>query len=153
MQISLFPMKSKLVFGGELLKGKRKSKRPLSSKVPLHIVLRANQSTLYRNRKSVQNFWDKFARQFGIVTYELAICSNHVHAVARIQSQRQYNRFIQSFSGAVAKTLKLKWVLRPFTRLVTWGKDFKKVCAYVILNMKEAEGVVAYRPRGRFSSS
>jgi len=39
------------------------------------------------------------------------------------------------------------WQFRPFTRVLTWGRNFRVCCAYVIQNKLEAMGFVPYRAR------
>ena len=41
------------------------------------------------------------------------------------------------------------WQTRIFSRIVSWGREFKAVKAYVIQNTLEALGLVSYKPRGR----
>ncbi|MEZ0391905.1 MAG: hypothetical protein ACAH59_06800, partial [Pseudobdellovibrionaceae bacterium] len=42
--------------------------------------------------------------------------------------------------------LKTLFTLRPFTRLISWGRDFKSVVEYLILNQMEARGLIS-RPK------
>jgi hypothetical protein len=147
-QMSLFNLKQELAFGGELLIGKRKSKRPLNTRDPIHLVLRCDKPILRKNERLVADVWKKFKTKFGVKNYELSINSNHMHAVIRIHSQRLYNHFVQAFCGALALKLGIKWIVRPFTRVVSgWGKAFKKIKEYVELNWLETRGLVEYQPR------
>lgn len=41
------------------------------------------------------------------------------------------------------------WSLILYTRIVSWGRDYLTVKAYVIQNTKEALGLIAYQPRKR----
>jgi putative transposase len=147
-QLELFNLKQELAFGGELLIGKRKSKRPLSTKNPIHLVLRADKPLLKKNERAVADIWKRFAKKFGIKTYDSSINSNHMHAVIRIHSQAQYNRFIQALAGTIVARIGIKWLVRPFTRIVAgWGKAFKKAKSYVELNWLESWGLIEYQPR------
>lgn len=42
------------------------------------------------------------------------------------------------------------WDFRPFSRVLYWGKDFKKCCAYVRQNVLEALGFIDYKPRKNY---
>lgn len=152
-QLSLFHLKQQLVFGGELLKGKRKSIRPLSTKHAIHLVLRCDRAILKRHEREIAQIWKKFKRRFGVRNYESSVNSNHIHAVIRIHSRATYNQFIQAFCGTVARQIGIKWIYRPFTRILSgWGKAFQHAKSYVQMNWLETWGLVAYQPRmSRFS--
>ncbi len=38
---------------------------------------------------------------------------------------------------------------RPFSRVLSWGRDYLTCCNYVVQNTLEALGFIAYQPRGR----
>ncbi|MBL7714035.1 MAG: transposase [Bdellovibrionales bacterium] len=42
------------------------------------------------------------------------------------------------------------WDARPFTRIIEWGRDYRRVCAYLMQNTLEALGFVPYRPRNKY---
>jgi hypothetical protein len=39
------------------------------------------------------------------------------------------------------------WQFRPFSRVMSWGRDFKNGCKYVVQNTLEALGFIPYKPR------
>ncbi|MEQ1666349.1 MAG: transposase [Bdellovibrionales bacterium] len=148
------PSKDGTSFGGELSKGKRKSRRPLDVKKPLHLVLRVQVSrpgtgSLFKNQTFINEKLKKFAKKFGIAIYGKAIVSNHIHLVLKFSHRLNYISFIRSVAGVLAKTLNVKWTLLPFTRIVTWGRDFKNTLKYVLQNELEALGIIDYQPRKR----
>jgi putative transposase len=148
IQLDLFKDKISLSFGGDLLKNKRKSARPLSTRDPIHLVLRAERSNLRRHGKQIRHYWGGFSKRFGVKTYESSLNSNHIHAVIRIHSRRMYTQFIQALCGALTKTLQIKWKVRPFTRIISgWGKAYKAAKDYARLNFLEANGYIDYKPR------
>lgn len=126
-------------------KGRRKSRRPLSTRHPIHLVMHADSSELRKREREFQRHWHRFARQFGVNTYRLVMNSNHVHAVIRLHELKSYSRFIQALTGTLARKFALRWRERPVTRLVNWGKDFKRLCQYVKLNFLEANSFLAYQ--------
>ena len=42
------------------------------------------------------------------------------------------------------------WEFRPFSRVVSWGRDFKTCVKYLNQNVLEAFGFVPYKPRKNF---
>lgn len=137
-------------FGGELLRKKRHSKRPLSNKNPLHTVLAADMTssgTLLKYRNAIDNTFKTFAQKFGIKIYRKAINSNHIHLVALYPSRLQYKKFIRALTGSMSKKLKIKWRLRPWTRILHWGKAFKIALQYILQNHLEATNQIPYQNR------
>lgn len=162
-------------FGGSLLKkSNAKNKRPLSSKLPIHVVLRSdvaqgNLSLLnkqYKIKKIIQNK----ASLFGIKIYSYANAGNHIHLLIHIKSGNNiqakilWSKFIKSITGLIARLVtgaekstpfKNKfWTHKPFTRLVrSWLADFKQVKKYIFQNELETVGVIKYVSRKpKFSS-
>ncbi len=143
-------------FGGSLLEGKRKAERPLSTKHPLHLILKSSCSGVFNpGNISLEKLIRSQAKKFGIKIYELALNWSHIHFILKIESRKDYNKFIRSLTAALAKRIrKLKphleviFDLRPFTRIISWGRDFKRVLEYALLNQMEAFGLVK-RPKKR----
>lgn len=144
-QLSFFPMPNQI---GKLFvpqKGKRKSKRPLSHKHPIHLVLRSETSDLKKNERIIGKTWQRFGGKFGIKTYRLVICANHIHAIVRLHNERAYILFVRALTGTLARTKRIRWLNRPCTRIATWGRDFKKLCEYLNLNFLEANGFLDHQ--------
>ncbi len=152
-QMALFQMeKIKHEFGGELLTGKRKTRRPLSTKQPLHLVLRADVSksgilTHYKRRGMIERLIHIYKKKYGVKIYRLAVVENHIHLLIKIDRRDSYTSFVRVLAGVLAKRLQVKWPWRPFTRIVQWGRDFTRAAKYVIQNQMEAAGVIYYKPR------
>lgn len=106
-QQSFFKPQNKF-FGGALLKGKRKSLRPLSSKDAIHFVMRScwargNDSFLSkRNRELIGSILTNFSKKFGVKIYERAINGNHIHLLLRITNRVLYKAFIKAVTGKIA---------------------------------------------------
>jgi hypothetical protein len=140
-------------FGGELLRHKRKGMRPLSTKNPLHLVLRADIETsgsLLKYRSLINSTLSRYSKKCDIKIYEQGLAYNHFHVVLRFKNRKNYKSFIRAISGVLAKALKLKWVYRPFTKVIDWGRHFKKACAYALQNELEGLGIIPYQERGRY---
>ncbi len=178
-----FIKNAKTYFGGEHLVGKRKSKRPLSIKKPIHLVLRSMNFKIFRPKnQSLERLIHQTAKESGVKIYELAINWSHIHFVIKIESREAYVRFVRVLNSKLALALarvqnrklldpntfsrdqrrshasivssasntsdandpnenKLKlFTLRPFTRILEWGRDYKNGISYLKLNQKEARG-------------
>ena len=200
-QQSFFKSQKKF-FGGALLKGKRKSIRPLSSKDSIHLVLRSGWATgkdsflATRNCKAVDRIIMHFAKKFGVKIYERSINGNHIHLLLKITNRFLYRAFIKAVSGKIASHVmgnqsfkvfrrsrqksnegsvwgdaskdehkatedeckapeksQSFWEFRPFSRIVSWGKDYKTCAAYLRQNILEALGFVPYKARKNYYSA
>lgn len=137
-------------FGGSLLHGKRKTKRPLSTKHPIHLIIKSCHKGVFApGNRSLEKLIYETASKFNIKIYDLALNWSHIHFLIRIRAPRDYNAFIRSLTSVISLRIrKIKpdfekiFTLRPFTRVLSWGKDFKKVFAYLVLNQLEASGFI-----------
>lgn len=135
-------------FGGSMLIGKRKSLRPLSTKHPIHLVLKSCQRGVFApGNQSLEKLIRKIAFKYQIKVYDLALNWTHIHFLIRISSRKNYNGFVRELSSLLANKIRLAkpnltaiFTLRPFTRILTWGKQFKSVFDYHLLNKLEAVG-------------
>ncbi len=154
-----FAKKNALEFGGSLLKGNARSKRPLDSKKPIHLVLRraANQPSMRspKNYLLVDIVIKEAAKEYGVTVYSFANVGNHLHLALRISSRRLWSRFIREITGRIAQHIgqtKGFWMHKPFTRVVSgWGKAYTIVRKYIHLNNLEAEGKIDRRKIETFS--
>jgi REP element-mobilizing transposase RayT len=167
-------------FGGQLLHGRRRGQRPLSIKEAIHLVLRSswawsvNSFLKPHNKHAIEKIIAATAEKYGVRIYNKAIASNHVHLMVRIHSRPLYKTFIRVLAGKVAshvmknqsfklfrRTLRgdppeiqgkgqAFWQFRPFTRLLHWGRDFKKCCDYLKQNTLEALGFTPFKQRKNY---
>lgn len=152
-QQSLFKLSNyKSDFGGSL--NSKHQRRPLSSQLPMHLVLRCEISrsgSLLKNRKKIESYFKKFEQSFGVKIYKKALVSNHCHIVALFHSRLQYRQFIRALTGALAKSLQVQFLFRPWTRLLQWGRAFNTAIQYTIQNNLEALGLIPYQLRKKSS--
>ncbi|MGE0762324.1 MAG: transposase [Bdellovibrionales bacterium] len=151
-------------FGGALLKkAKNRHARPLSTKEPLHLVLRSSRArgdwSFYkpRNRKIIQEGLSRLCRKYGVKVEQFANAGNHLHLLLRIKNRQTYFPFIRGLTGLIAlqvtASTKLKqlcgrfWDARPFTRVVFGWRGYQIAKDYVLLNQLESWGVVPYQRR------
>lgn len=145
-------------FGGSLLKGNAREKRPLNSKLPLHLVLRADVQGL-QSMRHPQRFGminkkvTDTAAKYGVRIYEYANVGNHIHLLVRVPKLSLWGAFIRELTGRIAhymqdlggrKKGRKFWLHKPFTRVVRgWRKAFVSLKEYVILNQWEADGNIS----------
>jgi REP element-mobilizing transposase RayT len=122
-------------------RGKRKCARPLSLRAPTHLVLKAwDRTLLFQNKPLIQGQIHKLSRQFGIRVYGLAVQSDHIHGVMKVPSRRLYRAWIRALAGTLARKIPgLKWKFIPFTKILTWGIQFKRALDYLMANQREAD--------------
>lgn len=162
-QISFFKDKIPRHFGGLLLKGNAKVARPLSTKEPVHLVLKSAYAVgiMSMLQKYNVNKIDKIIRSHAklcrIRIYHFVNVGNHLHLVVKLDDRKLFAKFIRSVSGLIARHVLKKergpqnigenstnkrvafWVARPFTRLVSWGNDYKFVTRYIEKNRNQAK--------------
>lgn len=149
--------KPKDIFGGSLSLSHPKTKRPLDSKLPTHLVLRANRSVL--RRPGVLHLVNaqvrRSAKRHGVRIYEYANVGNHLHLLLKLANRRSWNAFIRELTGRLAQLAGTNhrtgprqrfWKHRPFTRIVRgWRKAYRLVKVYIRLNRIEAEEYLTAR--------
>ncbi len=135
--------------GGSLIHRKRKSKRVLDFKKSTHLVLRLKgrlPSFFNPRDRKLRLLFVRAAEKNGIKIYQLIFNHTHCHSVLKMESRDDYVRFIREITSklvgyfSVTTRLKLKGIFdsRPWTRIVQWGKDFKRVKNYMIKNEIES---------------
>jgi REP element-mobilizing transposase RayT len=155
--------------GGELSLGKRKTFRPIDPKQALHVVMRSSKakgqlSMLHpKNCNSIEKFVHKTAKRWGVRLYRYANVGNHLHLLIQVPTREAWKRFSKELSGGIAQILtgarkgsalmrsqdpslpesakRGFWDHLVFTRIVSFGRDFKCVARYLIKNLFEAAGV------------
>lgn len=168
-------------FGGAHLKNSHaKVKRPITTNRSMHLVLRSTHAkgerSFLRRAQQIQQIVNHQARLNGVKVYKFANGGNHLHLVVLPRSRHAFNAFIRALSGIIARVVmsvergvagssdtrarrskKLRaikfWDKRPFTRIIEWGRDYKKTCDYLLQNTLEALGFIPYQPRPRRNST
>lgn len=187
-QTSFLP-KQRREHGGILAIGKRRSRRPLNLKQPIHLTLRSDlakgRRSLMSHRLTVEKVLLKASKRFHIRIYEKAICGNHLHLLVKGQTREDLQNFFRVIAGHIAQEILREFPLQPFektkrggasgqitkkpkhpknqrkfwslllyTRIVTWGREYKAVKKYIIQNVNEALGLIKYKKRkSRFVGS
>jgi REP element-mobilizing transposase RayT len=133
--------------GGNLNKGKRKSTRPFSSKRPIHLILKA-EGNIFDDRSIIISTAASLSNRFGLRIYDLAPGHDHLHLVMKAPSREAYNKFIRALTGVIARTLgKNMWAQAPYTKIATWGRQYRNLQNYMEQNREEVLGKRVYKPR------
>jgi hypothetical protein len=67
----------------------------------------------------------------------------------RLQNKEDYTKFIRALTSKLASGIrkakpntKTIFTLRPFTRILSWGRDFRNALNYQMINQLEAKGLI-----------
>lgn len=147
--------------GGVLKQGKRKEMRPFDPKRPLHVVLRSSKargtrSMLTReNRAFIAKILNLSARKHSIKLMKSANVGNHLHLLVLARRRQQLRAFLREVSGTIAMKLTgackgseartAFWDFRPYSRIVSWGRDLNNLKLYFVKNLFEAAGLLTNR--------
>ena len=154
-QQSFFKKKIHKFFGGSLLKSNPKTKRPISTAQAIHLVLKSqhamgkNSMLHCYNTKKIESVILSQAKCWGIKIYHYVNVGNHLHLVIKLNNRRSFNPFIRAITGLIARhVLNAErgssknvqfWVTRPFTRIISWGKDYLNINKYMKKNKGQAK--------------
>jgi len=127
-QTSFLP-KQRREHGGILAVGKRRSRRPLNIKNPLHLTLRSDlakgRRSLMSHRLIVEKVLLKASKRFRVRIYEKAICGNHLHLLVKGQAREDLQNFFRVLAGHIAQEILRKYPLQPFERVERGGAPQK----------------------------
>ncbi len=162
-QLDFFKVPEKQ-FGGSLLKGNPRGKRPFTTKNALHVILKSkfalrDWSFIHKaNKSKIDYCLRRQAKNNGIRIYGLQIMSNHIHLNLLFPSRGAYISYVRAVSGIIPRLvmgcergrraiIEQFWEARPFTSIINWGRHFEIVKRYFSLNKLEALGFT--RPYAR----
>jgi len=152
----------RLEHGGDVCQGRRKVARPFSHKHPIHLVLRSSRargrwSLLTRdNARRIEKLLNACAKKHRIQVYRFVNVGNHLHLLIRttasgyLAAKQDFQGFVREFAGSIAfqvtgaKKANAKgrfWDKTLYSRLVSWGREFKRVTEYFTKNFLEARGL------------
>jgi REP element-mobilizing transposase RayT len=149
-------MKARLVHGGRVGLGKRKERRPIAIKRPMHVTLHTSYRLASHRRFLIQLLKEESKRS-KVRIYEQSLNSNHLHLATLSATRQGFKRFLSVISGRIAQRVtgsrkgqpleKKFWDHIPFSRIVEWGVALRQLIAYIRQNQSEAFGIIPYTPR------
>lgn len=138
--------------GGEKGLGKRKEKRPIRTKSPMHICLKSNVAqgklSLFFHRKFIENLFQNLGKKFQVQVIDYANVGNHLHLIMRSQSRDGFKNFLRTFSALTARRVTGARKGRPFgkfwshlawSRVLTYGRTLEIALGYLQKNKFRAE--------------
>lgn len=151
------PRLSSLRFFGGSYCTRRKFRvaRPISTKRPMHFVLRSSQARGVRAlnrpefRKRIAALISNLGEKWGVEILSGANVGNHLHLFVRFRRRGTYKRFICALTGGIAAMveasavrkgfprLKRFWDYRPFSRIVIGRRGFLIMRDYLLVNVLE----------------
>jgi hypothetical protein len=154
--------------GGSESRGKRKTRRPLTTKHSLHVVLKSQRAkgrrALIWHARYINTRIQTAARRFGVRVYGKAIHFNHIHLQVRGTAIIGLQNFFRVVAGhvaqeilrevplnenevkSIASTQRRFWEDLLFSRLVSWGREYKRVQDYIAKNIREVEEALGATP-------
>ena len=154
--------------GGGERAGRRKTARPVATRRPMHLTLRASRAlgaaSMLRPAvcPHVSAIVARFAARNGVYVLRFANAGNHLHLVVRAKTRRGFQNYLRTIAGLIARaaTGAVKgrasgkfWDELAYSRVVAWGRDLKRTLDYVTGNALEGLGVpTKRRPRDDFTA-
>jgi len=165
MQPSLFPPAvhaelRRVEHGGDFRRGRRKLERPVSARRPMHVVLHSQRArggwSMRRYHTKIREALRACVDRSGVRIYEFANVGSHLHLLVRARRREDFQRFLRTFAGIVARIvtgarrgLPLRggpfWSALAWSRVVAWGRDYWGVRHYIFRNRIEATDGPAIR--------
>lgn len=131
--------------------------------------------SLFRHKKMILGLIKKNSSKFHVKVYEYAIQGNHIHLLVKAHNREGLQNFFRVIAGHTAqrilKECPLKqepggaptkasikptgckknqrkfWSYLLYSRIVSWGREFKLVAQYIQRNTLELLQMIAYQPR------
>jgi len=144
----------RLQHGGDGALGKRKLKRPLDPRQPLHLVLRSEKARgrlsllAIAHRLKIKACIEKAARVNGVTLHRVANVGTHLHLLLSFVSREGFKAFLRTITGLIARLVTKArrghgfgrfWDALAFTRVVAGGRRaFQIAAVYVEANEIEA---------------
>lgn len=140
-----------------------KFERPFSDRFAIHVTMRSQIATgdrsltLPRTRNWLKGYVPALASRMRIQLYRWSINSSHLHIVLRAHDRKSFQSFLRTVASRTARFVlnaekgrgkKIRfWAKRPYSRLLTWGRELSNVIRYIGRNIQEAAGDMRYVPR------
>jgi REP element-mobilizing transposase RayT len=152
MQVKLLSQtwaKDRFAFGGAKLgTSHAKTKRHFRPKLPLHVVMRSTQAhgkkSFFRHNQALALLVDEQSSRHCVTVFAAANARNHLHLLIQAPSKAHLSNFLRALTGRIAQLVEAKkgfWDARPFSRIVSWRRDFKGVARYIGSNVAESVGM------------
>lgn len=158
--------KRRLTHGGVKSKGKRKLRRPLSTKKWMHLILKSDRAAgkysmlSQRNSRWIDQLIRAKAKKFGVELKDFVNMGNHIHFQLRVVSRESFQNFLRSITNLIARYVTGArrgvrfgrfWQGLAFTRVITSFIELTQLDYYFTANKVEARR--GYGSRQRYLDS
>jgi hypothetical protein len=148
--------------GAESLKRNRKVRRPLDSKLPVHLILKSSKArgslsfVRKRNKHWIWLLVHKKADKFGVKLQGFANVGNHLHIKIKFQRREQFQNFLRSISSLIArhvtgarkgKLFGKFWDYLAYTKVVKVWSQEKRLDKYIVANAIEGQHGKVWREK------
>lgn len=138
-----------LHYGGESVRGRRKRARPFDPRRPVHLVLRSSaargaHSLLHpHHRKQVDGAVRRLARKWRVRIHRYRNAGHGLQLLVQADEKRRFQAFLRELAGRVAMLVtgaakgrgRKFWDHLAWSRVVDWGRDFKRTVLAVLRNL------------------
>jgi len=145
-----------------------------SHHITLKSIHAVGPRSLFQHKKMILSLMKKYSVRFQVKIYEYAIQGNHIHLLIKAQSREGMQNFFRVIAGHSAqrilkefplnqnaggasehggqkagckKNQRVFWSYLVYSRVVSWGREFDTVTAYIQKNTLELLQIIAYQPR------
>lgn len=146
---------SRVAHGSDLAEGKRKLDRPLSTKRPIHVVVRSEQARGrwsflgFKNRIMVEHVVRQQAKRYAVLIQDFANGGNHLHIKIKGGTRTGIQNFLRTITNLIARKItgarrgakltKRFWDGLAFTRVLKSYKEEIHLRGYFTANRVEAD--------------
>jgi REP element-mobilizing transposase RayT len=142
-------------YGGSLVKGRRKVRRPFEKGKPIHLVMRSSRAKGAwsfldrRNKLAIYGLLIEICERYGVKLYQFENVGNHLHLLVKFPGRREMGAFLRVFAQGVMFRVTGARKGDPkgrffdtiaYSRVMSWGRDFSTVRAYFWKNTLESLG-------------
>ena len=143
---------------GKLLRMNRRRMNPLHHqtrdfklKCAHHVVFKCHYRVFsqVQIRQMADSILLKYGEYFRVKIYHRAIVGDHIHLLVLPKSSSGLHGFLRVVTGQLGMRLKRLgitpkgkslWVFRPWSRVLSWGRDVTTAIHYIALNYLEGQG-------------
>lgn len=154
-----------------------KTRRPIHLVLKSRVAMGARSMLAPANASAIRRLLNRLAKRYGVRVYRYANGGNHLHLLLTIHDRTMFAHFLRAASGLIARYVLRKergrahehqdraagtagvstkrterkpsfWNQRPYTRIATWGREWRNLVNYFRLNNLEAIGFFKHQPRG-----
>ena len=144
--------------------------------ITLRSELAYGPRSLMKHQNLIRRVMRKAASRFTVKVCEYAICGNHLHLLLKSNYGIDIQNFFRVLAGHIAqrildehpltskerggapgisdgarkgcaKNQRKFWGLLLYSRVVTWGREFRSVTKYILQNTLEALHIIPYQER------